>query len=111
MPDRTAQAPVELTEKANWLDLAAGLGLMMTHCDPMLMARIEAAMRAYERTDSLAVSGNELEHACALAIGRMCSRRNPHVGPIAQQWDELSRAFHANHCTHDACVKARKGHV
>lgn len=80
-----------LTETQSWLDLGAGLGLLV----PSLADRMMAAMLQVEH-HGLDRAG-DLEHVTALAIGRLVAEGK--IEPwISECWMKLSQHYHQNHC-------------
>lgn len=76
-------------EKREWLDLGAGLGLLV----PKYSTRMKDAMLKVELCGSPA----DLEHVTALALVELIVRGED-VKWVQEIWHRLSRSFHENDC-------------
>lgn len=81
----------KMTEKEDWLDLGAGLGLLV----PEYADRMMAAMKRYEGGGL----PDDLEHVIALAIIYFTAKNKNKINPfIIERWGSLSKRYHENQC-------------
>lgn len=76
-------------EKKDWLDLGAGLGLLV----PQYQERMMAAMIKLEREGE----PHDLEHITALALVRLVTLKEDEPW-IHDRWNKLSLSYHKNYC-------------